>query len=184
MLSFFREKKSDIFFIVFFLICFVLASRLMPLVAISFSKSSGLTAKADILLGSVISLSLLRGKKYASYYALVSGFLFDVIVGNPYSFSPVVFFLCAYFAGLAASPFSHKTPLSVLLASAMLLWVRALFSFFYLIAVSGDSGAGDILLFGVLPEYIANILITTLVFSVMRILMAVFRIPTREDIEW
>lgn len=184
MLTFLREKKNDIFFIIFFILTFVLATKLMPHLAVSFSKASGITVKADILLGAVISLSLVRGKKYASYYAVISGFIFDVFVGNPYAFSPVVFFLCAYFAGLAASPFSHRTPLSAALAGAMLLWVKALFSFFYLIAVSGDSGAGDIFIFGVLPEYIANILITALVFSVMRILMAIFRIPTREDIEW
>lgn len=182
MLSFLREKKTDIFFILLFVLLFILSTQLMPYAAISLSKASGVTVKADILLAAVISLGLLRGKKYASYFAVVSGFVFDLYIGNPYSFSPLVFFLCGYFASLASRPFSHRNPLSVLLISAMLLWTRSIFSFFFLTATSGDSGTLSILLYGVLPEYIVNIITCSLIFAVIRILMAIFKIPVKEDI--
>lgn len=182
MLSFLKEKKTDIFFILLFVILFILSTQLMPFFAVTFSKASGITVKADILLAAVISLGLLRGKKYASYYAVVSGFLFDLYIGNPYSFSPLVFFLCAYFASLAARPFSHRSPLSVVFISAMLVWIKSLLSFFYLVATSGDSGTFSIFVLGVIPEYIANIIASVIIFVIIRVLMAFLRIPVKEDI--
>jgi rod shape-determining protein MreD len=182
MLSFLKNKKTDIFFILLFALLFILATQLMPFAAISFSDATGITIKADILLAGIITMGLLRGKKSASYYALITGFLFDVYIGNPYCFSPLVFFLCGYFAGFAARPFSHRTPLSVAFISGMLVWIKSVFSLFYLMATSGDSGAGAILVFGILPEYIANIIACVIIFTIIRILMALFRIHVKEDI--
>ncbi len=182
MLSFLKEKKTDFFFILLFAVLFVLSTQLMPFFTITFSKASGISVRADILLAAIISLGLLRGKKYASYYAVGVGFLFDLYIGNPYCFSPFVFFLCGYFASLAARPFSHRSPLSVIFISAMLVWIKSLFSFFYLVATSGDSGTFSILLLGVVPEYIANIIACALIFAIIRILMALLKIPVKEDI--
>lgn len=182
MLRFLRENRINIFFIVFFVCAFLVATNIMPHLAIKVSALSGITVKGDILLASVISLGLLRGKRYASIFALPAGFLFDIFVGNPYMFSPLVFFLCAWFSSLAATPFSKRTPITASIISAELLLIKALVSFFYLIAVSGDSGTSSILLLGVLPEYLANIIACAIVFSVMRILMALFRVSPRPDI--
>ncbi len=180
MREFLRDKKSDIFFVVFFVLVFLAATNIMPHLALTMT-SAGITVKADILLGSVISLGLLTKRKYASYFAVVSGFVFDVFVGNPYAFSPLVYFLCAYFARNAAVPFSRKTPLSVMLISCMLLWIRAVFSFFYLFAASSGVSTSTVIFIGVLPEFIANVLAATVMFMIMRIMMAVFRIPVAED---
>lgn len=182
MITFLKEKKADIFFILLFVLLFICSTHLMPYTAISFSKALGVTVKADVLLAAVIATGLLKGKKYASYFAVISGFVFDLYVGNPYSFSPLVFFLCGYFASFAARPFSHRNPLSVIFISAMLVWIKALVSFFYLIATAGESGGLSIILYGIIPEYFANILACTIVFTIIRLLMAVFRIPVREDI--
>lgn len=182
MIRFFRENKINIFFIAFFVCAFLFATGVAPHLAIKVSALSGITVKADFLVASVISLGLLRGKKYASLFALPAGFLFDIFVGNPYMFSPLVFFLCAWFSSLAATPFSKRTPITATIISAELLLIKAIVSFFYLIAVSGDSGTGKILLLGVLPEYIVNVVVCAIVFSVMRILMALFRISPRPDI--
>ncbi len=181
MREFLRDKKSDIFFVVFFVLAFLAATSVMPHLALTMSSAAGITVKADILLGSVISLGLLGKRKYASYFAVVTGFVFDVFVGNPYAFSPLVYFLCAYFARNAAVPFSQKTPLSVMLISCMLLWIKAAFSFFYLFAASSGVSAGTVIFIGVLPEFIANVLAATVMFMIMRIAMAVFRIPVAED---
>ncbi len=180
MLKFLKNKKNEIFFIMFFIVTFILATKLMPHLAISFSSVAGLTVKADILLCSVISLGLLGGRKKAAYFGLVTGFIFDVFIGNPYAFSPLVFLICGYFAGPFCKPFSHRTPLSAMLVAAMLVWTKSLFSFFYLIAVTKDVGLFSLLLLGVLPEYAANVLFSAIIFAVMRILMAIFRIPTVE----
>lgn len=180
MFRFLKNKKTDIFFILFFIITFILATKLMPHLAISFSSVAGITVKADLLLCSVISMGLLGGRKKAAYFGLITGFVFDVFIGNPYAFSPLVFLICAYFAGPCCKPFSHRTPLSAMLVAAMLVWIKSLFSFFYLIAVTKDAGLFSLLLLGVLPEYIANVISTAVIFAVMRILMAVFRIPTVE----
>ena len=160
----------------------MLSATLMPMLTLKLSKSLSFSVGADILLGSVISLGLLRGKKYAAIFGMTVGFIFDVYVGNPYDFSPLIYFLCAYCANYAATPFSRKTPLSALLVAAMLVWIKSLFSFFYLIATSGESGIATVLLCGVLPEYIANVAATAICFAVMRITMAIFRIPTKGDI--
>lgn len=180
MLTFFKNKKKDIFFTVFFLITFVLSTKVMPQLAMQGARQLGITVKADLLLAAVISLGLLQGKKYAAVYALAAGFIFDVFVGNPYAFSPVVYFLCGYFAEKAAAPFSRKTPLSVLLIAAMLLWIKALASFFYLMAISRDVSPAVLLTNGVVPEYLVNVISTALIFAVMRILMALFRIPVQD----
>ncbi len=182
MLKFLKDKKISIFFIIYFVALFVLSTTLMPMLSLEFSKSGGISAGADILLGSVISLGLLRGKKRASLFGMVVGFIFDIYVGNPYDFSPLIYFLCAYCANYAATPFSRKTPLSAMLVAAMLVWIKSLFSFFYLIATSGESGIPTILLYGVLPEYIANVISAAVCFTVMRIAMAIFRIPVKGDI--
>ncbi len=180
MLKFLKNKKTEIFFVLFFIVAFILATKLMPHLAISFSSVAGLTVKADILLCSVISMGLLGGRKKAAYFGLITGFVFDVFIGSPYAFSPLVFLICGYFAGPFCKPFSHRTPLSAMLVAAMLVWAKSLFSFFYLIAVTKDVGLFSLLLLGVLPEYAANVLCSAIIFAVMRILMAVFRIPTVE----
>ena len=180
MLKFLKNKKTDIFFILFFIVTFILATKLMPHLAISFSSVAGITVKADILLCSVISLGLLGGRKRAAYYGLVIGFIFDVAIGNPYAFSPLIFLICAYFAGPMCKPFSHRTPLSAMLVAAMLVWTKSLLTFFFLIAVTKDVGLFSILFVGVLPEYVVNVLSSAIIFAIMRILMAVFRIPTIE----
>lgn len=168
------------FYILFFIIAFILASKLMPRLAINFSSISGLTVRADLLLCSVISVGLLGGRKKAAYFGLITGFVYDIFIGNPYAFSPLVFLICGYFAGPFCKPFSHRTPLSALLVAAMLVWIKSLLSFFYLIAVTKDVNLLNLLLLGILPEYIANVLCAAVVFAVMRILMAIFRIPTVE----
>ena len=180
MIKFLKNKKTDIFFILFFIVAFILATQLAPRIAVRFSAAAGLAVKADFLLCSVISIGLLGGRKKAAYFGLISGFVFDVFVGNPYAFSPIVFLICAYYAGPFCKPFSHRTPLSALLVAAMLVWIKSLFSFFYLIAVTKDVPLFNLLALGVLPEYVANVLFSALIFSIMRILMALFRIPTVE----
>ena len=178
MLKFLKNKKTEVFFIVFFIIVFIIATKLMPHLAISFSKVSGLTVRGDVLLCSVISLGLLGGRKKAAYFGIISGFLFDIFIGNPYAFSPLVFLLCGYFAGPFCKPFSHRTPLSAMLVAAMLVWIKSLFSFFYLVAVTKNVGIASLIFAGILPEYIVNVLISAVIFSIMRILMALFRIQT------
>lgn len=180
ILRFIKQRKNEIFFVLFFILFFVLATKLMPRLALIGSKRAGLTVRGDILLGAVLSLSLLKGRRYASYFAVVVGFLLDVFVGNPYAFSAPVYFLCAWFAKYAAAPFARKTPLSVLLIAAMLLPIRSLVSFFYLIAVNADTSVGVLLLHGILPEYVVNVLLCVVVFAVMRIAAALFRVTVRE----
>ena len=164
----------------FFIVVFILSTGLVPHLADKFAKLTSLTVRADLLLCSVIGLGLLGGRKKAAVYGMIFGFIFDVYIGNPYSFSPLVFLLCGYFASPMSAPFSHRTPLSVLLVGASLLWIKALFSFFYLLAVSSQVGAGAVILKSVLPEYIVNVVACSLVFAIMRILMAVFKIPVSE----
>ncbi len=154
----------------------------MPKLSASIAESLNYAVKADILLASVISLSLLRGKKYAAYYAVITGFLFDLTVGNPYSFSPLVYYACAYLAPTAASPFSHRSPLSAALVGAMLLPIKSIITVFYLIAVWRDATVGGIILRAVIPEYIVNVLAVCVMFSAVRILMALFKIPVKGGI--
>lgn len=175
--SFLKKRKKELFFIPFFLIAFILATETIPLFSLQSAKNLGLTIKLDLLLCCTICLALLEGKRYCAPYALTVGFLFDVLVGNPYSFSPIVYFLCSYFAEKAAAPFSRKTPLSVLLTAAQVLAIKAIFSFLYLIAVSRDVSVGKLFFMGILPEYLINAVGTALVFSVMRISAALFRVP-------
>ena len=177
MLKFLKNKKADIFFILFFIIIFILSTGPMASLADKFAKLSSMTVKSDLLLCSVISLGLLGGRKKAAFYGIIVGFIFDIFIGNPYAFSPLVFLLCGYFADPLSAPFSHRTPLSVLLVAGMLLWIKSLFSFFYLIAVNTQVGVAAIIFKAVLPEYLINAVACALVFAVMRILMALFRIP-------
>lgn len=176
-LTFLKKRKRELFFILFFFVAFFLATKQMPIFSLRGTKSLGVTVKLDLLLCCTICLALLEGKRYAAPYALTAGFLFDVLVGNPYAFSPIVWFLCSYFAEKAAAPFSRKTPLSVLLVGAQVLAIKAVFSFLYLIAVSRDASVGQLFFLGVLPEYLVNTVGTALVFSIMRILAALFRVP-------
>ena len=80
MIKFLKNKKTDIFFILFFIVAFILAPKLAPRIAVRFSAAAGLAVKADFLLGSVISVGLLGGRKKAAYFGLISGFVFDVFV--------------------------------------------------------------------------------------------------------
>lgn len=179
--DFLKKRKKELFFIPFFILAYIAATKWIPLAAPQTSAKLGVTLRPDLLLCCVICLALLEGKRYTAPYALTAGFILDVSVGNPYMFSPVVFFLCSYFAEKAASPFARKTPLSVLLCGAQVLLIRAIFSFLYLIAVSRDASVGQLIRLGVLPEYLINTAATALVFAVMRILTALFRIPVFEQ---
>lgn len=175
------KRKKELFFVPFFLFAYIAATRLCPLAALHTSARLGITVRLDLLLCCVLSLALMEGKRYAAPYALTVGFVFDVAVGNPYTFSPIVFFLCSYFAEKAAAPFSRKTPLSVMLCAAQVFLIKAVFSFLYLAAVSGDASVGELLYRGVLPEYLINLFGAGVVFAVMRILTALFRIPVFEQ---
>lgn len=182
MVRFFREKKAECFFILFYAIFFLVSTRFTPWLSETLARRTGILAKADLLLGTVISQGMLRGRRETTYYALTVGFLFDVYVGNPFACSPLIFFLCGYFAGRASRPYLHKSTLSAALTAASLVWVRTLISTLYLAATANDTSPLRLIFMGVLPEYLANIVATAAMFTVMYLLMLVCRIPIREDL--
>lgn len=176
------KRKINAVFIGFFTIIYFFSICIMPRIQISVFPE--LKVGADIILGSLISFSLLRGRKTACIFALVLGFAVD-IYANPYMFSPVVYFLCAYLVKPASAPFSKKSPLSCLVISAQVLLIKEMVSIFYLTAVLRDVKFSHILLKAVVPEYLLCIAASVIMLVFMKAVMAVFKIPVKgPDTRW
>ena len=98
-----------IFLSVSALVCFLLASSVIPFFG---DKSSSLPT-ADILLCFVCTLCAFTDVKKALVYAVCLGFLSDLFVTPPTALSPVVFLVCVLLSRFAQGYFSRVGTLAV-----------------------------------------------------------------------
>ena len=103
------EKSKHIFLIITALVCFILASSVLP-----FMKSAKSAYPVpDIMLCFVCALVSFTDIKKAGIYALSLGFLADLFVNPPSNLSPLVYLGCAVVAMLCQRHFSRVGTLAI-----------------------------------------------------------------------
>ncbi len=99
--------RNVVFFAIVSLICFLLSSSVLPFL----TYDKGLPTP-DILLCLVCVISLYVDRKTACIFALVLGFLSDLFINEPVSFSPVIFVASLLVMTMLGKHFSRLGTLS------------------------------------------------------------------------
>lgn len=173
------KVKQHILISLCFLFFYILTCILSPKMAIGWFNSS-LPASPNFLLCATVALGLLKGRKLGGIYGMIFGFLFDATVGDPFQLSPVIFFLCGYFAKSFARPFLRRNPITALFVSGVLFAFRAVVSSFCIVARWRGITFFNIL-GAVLPEYFYNLLISPVLFVITVLIFALLKIDTEDN---
>lgn len=172
--------RNNVFFAFLFLAFFLFAASVLPFTALRFSFLSfgGIIrvrlTSPDILFGAVVATGILYDRNAAAILGLIFGFLCDSFINPPFMLCTLLYFLAGYFAPHLALIFSKKTPLTVLLVSAPLLFMRSFVSCFNHIASSTGVQFGSLFLGALVPEYLYNLVAAVVMFLLINILFKLF----------
>lgn len=115
-----NSKKLYIFLILAGIVCFLLASSVMPFV----SEAKG-NEVPDVLLCFVCAVPFFAGSKKASIFALAAGFFADLFINSPTALSPVVFLACVWIVPAVAKLFSRTGTLVISICTLPCILLRA-----------------------------------------------------------
>lgn len=96
-----NDKRLHIFLVCAAVICFLLASSVLP-----FAAEGGRGEPCDIILCFVCTLPFFAGKRKAGIFALALGFAADLFINAPTAFSPVILLVCVFVVPAVARFFS------------------------------------------------------------------------------
>lgn len=123
--SYKNDKKGMYIFLgVTALICFLLASSVIPF----FAADNPRLPTADILLCFVCTLCAFTDVKKAALFAVSTGFLADLFILSPTALSPVVFLACVLVSRFVQGYFSRVGTLAVAISTLPCSLIRILVS--------------------------------------------------------
>ena len=172
--------KALLFYTALFLLLFLVECCFAPYLAVRFSfltlngRFPQLPIRPDLMLCMTLVAGILFEPRPAAVLGLVFGFLSDVTVGNPYLFSPAVFAVCGFLVRYPMRIFTRKNALTAALASIPFLAIRALTTAFFLIATNGGTPILDLVVGGVLPEFLCHVVAVVITFLLADLLRRPF----------
>ena len=164
------EKKLVVMFSILALVSFLLSSSVLPFTI----SREGFMRLPDLLLILCCIMPLFAGRVLCCIFALVCGFLQDLVISVPYNFSPVV-----YLVAVCVIPFflgHFKTPgtLSGAVCALPCLALKTLVGVLVLTARYSDAGLGSVLMSVALPELVVNFACTIVMLFIIRRLVRWF----------
>jgi len=169
-----KEKTNtgmNVFFGILFFLYLLLSSSAMPLF-----DETGPGIKPDILLSLCCVCPLFAGKKASCVYAVIFGFVSDIIVTPPFHFSPVLFFLCAAAIPVMARSFSKPTVAVCAVFSLPFLLLRAITGSFYLLSQFPEITTGEMLSRCIVPETLFNFACVIITYFISFAVIKLFRL--------
>lgn len=176
-----NSRRDNIFFAVIFILFYILTASVVPNLGIKFSFLSfgeavtQSTVKPDIIFGLVLSTAILSSRRRAVVLGIIFGFIVDITCFAPV-LSALVYCICGLYAYSLSQSFAGHGAVNAMLVALPLLLTKAIVTTFYLLATWHDISFSDIMLGAVLPEYIYNVLVTGIVYLVLKLLMKIFKI--------
>ena len=153
-------KGLHIFLSVFALVCFLLASSVIPF----FSGKNPQLPTADILLCFVCALCAFTDVKKASVYALCLGFLADLFIFPPTALSPIVFLVCVLLSRFFQGYFSRVGTLAISISTLFCSLLRLFVSAAVTAINAGVSASGHLLKYefpmGIIIDFACAIVLT------------------------
>ena len=138
--SYDNEKRLNIFLIISAVICFLVASSVLP-----FATGKGNGVPCDILLCFVCALPFFAGMKKAGIFALALGFANDLFIEAPTQFSPVVFLACILIAPAIARFFSRVGTLVIAICTLPCILMKDVFGMVVSLLVTEGANVSGIL---------------------------------------
>ncbi len=148
---------------------------LLSVVTIPALSKTPFFIKPDILLAMSAVCGVLCDRKTAAIYAIIFGTLCDITVSPPFHFSPVLFFLCAYFMPNFTSFFSKISVVSTLVGALPFIFARSIVGVFYFLSEYEYATLGQILVRCTLKEILANIIAILVTYFIMNFIVKKFR---------
>lgn len=164
------SKALKVAFGIGFFVYFLLSSVTIPDLS-----QTPFFVKPDILLAMSAVCGVLCDRKTASIYAIIFGTLCDITISPPFHFSPVLFFLCAYFMPNFTSFFSKISALSTLVGALPFIFARSIVGVFYFLSEYEYATLGQILVRCTLKEILANMIAIVVTFFVMNFIVKKIR---------
>ena len=155
-------RRRIVFGLVGFFLCIVQCSF--------FSRLKPLGATPDIVLGSILAITLLDSKKTAAVYAVGTGYFLDAIGATPPSLSPVFYLLAVVVLGFV----SEKMMPRFLSFGALMLPTVALRAIFTLVSLWISLGAFPPLVYWgsvILPEALSTFIFCLPVYFLIKLCM-------------
>ncbi len=147
----YNQSKSIVLFAVFSIICFLLSSSVLP-----FFADSGNAPVPELLLCLVCVMPIYLDRKVSCIFALILGFLTDLFINEPVSFSPVVFVAAVLIVMVTGRYFSRPGTLSVSVCALPALAIRMIVDTVCYIARFSDSELFSVIIGKTLPHLIVN----------------------------
>lgn len=169
------EAKSKIFFSSMFVLFFFIAASVMPYVSESF-HSRQISATPDLLFAlSIVCGIVYENRKAASVIALVAGVICDIFMTPPIHFSPLMFFLGAYFASKTIGVFTAENASTAAVASIPFFLARTVISTLYILSEDKDAHLAEILKTTALPELALNVVSVFFIYVIVNFLYKRFK---------
>lgn len=169
-----RNKHTfgrNVLFAVLFVLYFLLSSSVMPLLD---GTKPGIVP--DIMLCLCCVAPLFLERRTACVMALVAGAFTDLFVMPPFHFSPVLFFLAAYFIPEITKVFSKLNAAGAATGSVLFLLARGILGTFYLISQFSGASFANILTKCIIPEFLINFAFVIITYFVASLAARLFRL--------
>ncbi len=164
------EINNNYIFVPVFVIYFLLSAVVVPRL-----NNYGYGIVPDAMFALCMVFSLFANKKSACIYAVIFGTLMDLFVMPPFHFSPVVYFLSAYFITRFSWVFSKITAPVAAVCSVPFLLARAVVGMFYLL-YSYKAPLGQIMSKCIAPEFFFNLAAVIVTFFIFKLVLKIFKI--------
>ena len=164
-------RAMYVFLCIMSLVFFLLSSSVVP-----FLRSDPAAPSGDILFCFVCCIPAFVPRKSAVVFALVLGFLSDLFINMPRSFSPVVFVLSVLIASYLYGFFSRIGSLVMAVCALACFVLRAAVDTFAVMAQYEGSTAFGVLAKVTFPALIINFAFAIVISFLLRVIVRKFRI--------
>lgn len=164
------EKKQIVMFGILALLCFLLSSSVLPF-AIS---REGFMRLPDLLLVLCCIMPAFLGRVPCCIFALVCGFLQDLVISVPLHFSPIVYLASVCVVPYFLSYFKKPGTLSGAVCALPCFALKSLVGVLVLTAKYSDATIGSVLVTIALPEIVINFACTIIMLFIIRRVIRLF----------
>lgn len=159
------DKRIYIFLGIMSLIVFLLSSSVLP-----FISDGKVGPEGNLVLCFVCLIPAFVPMKSAAIFALVLGFLCDLFIYSPESFSPIVFLVGVFVVSYLYRFFSRTGTLVMAVCSLPCLALKMVLDTFAVMASHNDSGAFDVISKLTLPSLAINFAFAIAAAFILRLL--------------
>ncbi len=170
-------KKNTAFFIIVSVVCFLLASSVIP-----FFTVFGTMPCPDLLLCLCCVLPRFCAFKKSCVYAVALGFLSDLFINTPHLLSPVIYLAAAVLIPYFYGHIKKTGTVSAAVCSLPILLLRAILGTVVVLVIRQEATLGTVLKNIAFPELIVNFAFVLILGFILRVLTKHFGIQNEDGL--